>query len=77
MGATAYTSGRAEAAVGVVRGTGLGPAGLTVLAGLVAAPPVGQPAGLAAAVVLVAVAASLGPVRRAGRVEPAQGVTLA
>ncbi len=39
--------------------------------------PLGQLAALAAAVVAVAVAASVGPVRRAGRIEPAHGVVAA
>lgn len=40
-------------------------------------PPLGQLAGLAVAVVAVAVLASVGPLRRAGRIEPAHGVVAA
>ncbi|MER5671472.1 FtsX-like permease family protein [Pseudonocardia alni] len=74
----AALAGAVAAVLGVVLG---GVYGLLALRatriGSLTALPLGQLAGLAAVVVGVAVVASVGPMRRAGRVEPAHGVAAA
>lgn len=79
VAAEAALAGAVAAVLGVVIGGAYGV--LALAATGIGAPtsgiPLGQLAALAAAVVAVAVAASVGPVRRAGRIEPAHGVVAA
>ncbi|MEU9818595.1 FtsX-like permease family protein [Pseudonocardia alni] len=79
VAAEAALAGAVAAVLGVVLGGAYGVLALaaTGIGVPAAGVPVGQLAGLAAAVVAVAVAASVGPVRRAGRIEPAHGVAAA
>ncbi|MGM0721578.1 MAG: FtsX-like permease family protein [Actinomycetota bacterium] len=79
VAAEAALAGAVAAVLGVVIGGAYGV--LALAATGIGAPtsgiPLGQLAALAAAVVAVAVTASVGPVRRAGRIEPAHGVVAA
>ncbi|BBG05022.1 MULTISPECIES: FtsX-like permease family protein [Pseudonocardia] len=75
VAAEATLAGVVAAVLGVVLGAVYGVLALrTTGIGSLTGLPVGQLAGLAAGVVVVAVLASVGPMRRAGRVEPAHGV---
>ncbi|WP_226358125.1 FtsX-like permease family protein [Pseudonocardia sp. ICBG601] len=74
----AALAGAVAAVLGVVLGGVYGLLALTASGlGSLTVPPLGQLAGLAVAVVAVAVLASVGPLRRAGRIEPAHGVVAA
>lgn len=74
----AALAGAVAAVLGVVLGGVYGLLALRATGiGSLTALPLGQLAGLAAVVVGVAVVASVGPMRRAGRVEPAHGVAAA
>lgn len=74
----AALAGAVAAVLGVVLGGVYGLLALTASGlGSLTVPPLGQLAGLAVAVVAVAVLASMGPLRRAGRIEPAHGVVAA
>ncbi|WP_226354024.1 FtsX-like permease family protein [Pseudonocardia sp. ICBG601] len=74
----AALAGAVAAVLGVVLGGVYGLLALRATGiGALTALPLGQLAGLAAVVVGVAVVASVGPMRRAGRVEPAHGVAAA
>ncbi|GAA4994248.1 FtsX-like permease family protein [Pseudonocardia tropica] len=74
----AALAGAVAAVLGVVLGGVYGVLALKATGiGALTALPLGQLAGLAAVVVGVAVVASVGPMRRAGRVEPAHGVAAA
>lgn len=74
----AALAGAVAAVLGVVLGGVYGLLALTASGlGPLTVPPLGQLAGLAVAVVAVAVLASVGPLRRAGRIEPAHGVVAA
>ncbi|MCM3845421.1 FtsX-like permease family protein [Pseudonocardia sp. DR1-2] len=74
----AALAGAVAAVLGVVLGGVYGLLALRATGiGSVTALPLGQLGGLAAVVVAVAVVASVGPMRRAGRVEPAHGVAAA
>lgn len=75
VAAEAALAGAVAAVLGVVLGGVYGVLALQATGiGSVTGLPVGQLAGLAAGVVAVAVASSVGPMRRAGRIEPAHGV---
>lgn len=74
----AALAGAVAAVLGVVLGGVYGLLALTASGlGSLTVLPLGQLAGLAVAVVAVAVLASVGPLRRAGRIEPAHGVVAA
>ncbi|MEU6699296.1 FtsX-like permease family protein [Pseudonocardia sp. NPDC046786] len=74
VAAEAGLAGAVGAVVGVLLGAVYGLLALRAMGMDGGTPPVGQLVGLAAVVTVVSVAASVAPMRRAGRVEPAHGV---